>query len=118
MHWSNGKFHGNILVNENIYITDYKHLAIHGDKNTVIFGSQDTNTNINGNNIHTVSANETIIESTAKPIYIKAKNGSIELEATTNINLNSEIKISNSNYGTSLPTSGNYEGRIFFKLIS
>jgi uncharacterized protein (DUF2345 family) len=224
MHWNNGKFHENITVGQTVYVTDHKHIAIHGTKDYTTFGEYETKSNIYGKSIAitandevsiqsnnksisntaktnmsftaggyvdtkagtymNISANDAIvIQSNNKSIYntaktsisniagnyvdtkagtyininandevlIQSNNKSISNTAKTsmsftagqgisisagksisvlssedmninvrylNINTSSGITVNNKNYGTSLPTSGNVEGRLFFKLIS
>lgn len=53
-------------------------------------------------------------------VNIISTGNDINIESAQNIKLNvgNAITISSTNYGTTLPTTGNSEGRIFFKLIS
>lgn len=102
MHWNNGKFHEHITVGDKIYITDHRHVAISGTYNFTQFGESTIDTHIEGKNI--------LINS----------NNNVNIRANSYINLSSNngITINNSSYGTNLPTTGNVEGKIFFKLIS
>lgn len=96
MHWSNGKFHKDIIVGEKVFITDHKHVAISGNDTSITFG--DLN---NG-------------------IFTKLYGNNVQIDAKEYVDLrgNKGITISNISYGTTLPEENNVEGRVFFRLIS
>ena len=153
MHWNNGRFHENILVGKNIYITDHKHTAISGTVHYTQFGEVYTDSFLYGNKVNImaqeeldvnssgsrfssdkytkiISGNNNISEIGNYGIEIVSNNGDIIINSkgtySTNIksanfvNLNGTkgITVNSSNYGTSLPTTNNVEGKVFFKLIS
>ena len=134
MHWNNGRFHESILVGEKVYMTDHKHIAIYGTKDYTQFGELNVNSYLYGNSIE-VSANDNITSTSTNDTNVFAKNinitssndanikstdNNVNIVAKNYINLTSDkgITINNVGYGTTLPTSNNTEGKIFFKLIS
>ena len=121
-------------------------MAISGTIDTIQFGQADINTDVQGKNIAIYASEKYIsnsidgsdmyskqhihiesgennynIEYDNDPgIQIVSKNGPTLISSNTYVELNAGtgIVVNNNNYGTSLPTTGNTEGRIFFKLIS
>ena len=211
MHWKNGHFIGPLVVDQDIYITEYKHYAVRGEDSLTIFGDASVGTKALGKNIYVISngyynldADNNININTKGSIEIKSTwiskinagsdfevnalngtgkvsstgqldiissnnkvkiNGNTAVEITTtgtasitsngncsvvsnngelaltskgkanlassdgdvdinsvnallNLKAKSGITVSTSVYGTSLPTTGGTEGRVYFKLIS
>lgn len=50
MHWNNGRFHGPVTVENNLYITDHKYNALSYNDN-ITFGDNIIDTEVNGKNI-------------------------------------------------------------------
>lgn len=122
MHWSNGRFHENILVGQTIYVTDHKHVAVFGTTDYTGFGEYGINSNMYGKDI-TITSNQNLnINSNNGDIIINSNgdNKSTYIKSANYVNIHGDkgITVNNVSYGTSLPTTNNVEGRVFFKLIS
>lgn len=164
MHWNNGKFHDCITVNNTVYITDHKHIAIHATKDSTEYGQTSINSYIYGKDVGVTANSKFFADSNSgsnlwskqyvrieagsnsanhgsdsgSGIEIVSKNGNalfnadgydvnitstnkaVNINAGTYINLNAGtgITVNNKNYGSILPTTGNVEGRVYYKLIS
>ena len=118
MHWNNAKFHKNVTVGGVVYSTDHKHVAIFGTKDYTGFGESSVHSYIYGKDVG-ITASNTFFADSVEGSYVRSQKN-VNIQAGTYVNLNgaSGITVNNSNYGTSLPTTGNVEGRVFFKLIS
>ena len=104
MHWNNGRFHGPVTLEDTLFISDHKYNALSysiTDK-AIKFGDTSVDLIIKGISINIEAQNNVNIES---------------INGYLNLSGNSGIIINNSNYGTTLPTTG-VEGQIFFKIIS
>lgn len=65
MHWSNGRFHENIVVGKTIYITDHKHIAVFGGKDYTEYGESSIHSYIKGKNVGITASNKFFADSTA-----------------------------------------------------
>ena len=110
---ANNKFYSDSNSGSNLWSKQYIH--IEAGSNYANHGSD------NGTGIEIVSKNgPAILSAESNSATIRSNNNSVNINAGTYVNLNggSGIVINNTSYGTSLPTSGNTEGRVYFKLIS
>ena len=100
---ANNKFFADSNAGSNLWSKQYIRIE---SGSTANHGSE------NGSGIEIVSKNGEALFS--------AEGYAATVKSSTYVNLNGAtgITINNSSYGTTLPTSGNTEGRLYFKLIS
>lgn len=110
---ANNKFFADSEIGSNLWSKQYIRLEA---------GSTSANhSSESGSGIEIVSKNgNALFSAENNAVVIKSTGNAVNIDAGTYVNLNAStgITINNASYGTSLPTSGNVEGRLYFKLIS
>lgn len=101
---ADNKFFADSKAGSNLWSKKYIHIEAGSDSPSY--------TSTNGSGLEFVSKNGEAI--------FRAEGHAATVKSTSYVNLNggTGITINNSSYGNTLPTTGNVEGRVYFKLIS
>lgn len=110
---ANNKFFADSNTGSNLWSKQY--IRIEAGSGSANHGSD------SGTGIEIISKNgDALLSADGYAATVKSINNAVNITADTYVNLNGKtgITINNASYGTELPTTGNVEGRVFFKLIS